>query len=78
MDPAFDTPLASLRRLLGDHAAVRHNMRREKNTGPDFTFAGPTYEGIDFSIPPDVPLQPGTGLYPLCKSLGRELEANND
>ena len=48
------------------------------NTGPDFTFAGPTYEGIDFSIPPDVPLQPGTGLYPLCKSLGRELEANND
>jgi hypothetical protein len=43
------------------------------NTGPHFTVAGPTYEGIDFAIPPDVPPHPGTGLYPLSKSLGHEV-----
>jgi hypothetical protein len=54
-------------------AAARHNIRRVINTGPHFTVAGPTYEGIDFSIPPDVPPHPGTGLYPLSKSLGHEV-----
>lgn len=54
-------------------AAVRHGIRRVINTGPHFTVAGPTYEGIDFGISPDVPPHPGTGLYPLSKSLGHEV-----
>jgi len=54
-------------------AAATHHIRRVINTGPHFTVAGPTYEGIDFAIPPDVPPHPGTGLYPLSKSLGHEI-----
>ncbi len=54
-------------------AAVQHGIRRVINTGPPFTVAGPTYEGVDFGIPPDVPPHPGTGLYPLSKSLGHEI-----
>jgi hypothetical protein len=54
-------------------AAARHHIRRVINTGPHFTVAGPTYEGIDFGIPPDVPPHPETGLYPLSKSLGHEV-----
>jgi nucleoside-diphosphate-sugar epimerase len=54
-------------------AAAKHQIRRVINTGPHFTVAGPTYEGIDFGIPPDVPPHPGTGLYPLSKSLGHEI-----
>jgi len=54
-------------------AAAKHRIRRVINTGPHFTVAGPTYEGIDFAIPPDVPPHPGTGLYPLSKSLGHEI-----
>lgn len=53
--------------------AARHGIRRVITTGPHFTVAGPTYEGIDFAIPPDVPPHPGTGLYPLSKSLGHEV-----
>jgi len=53
-------------------AAAQQRIRRVINTGPHFTVAGPTYEGIDFAIPPDVPPHPGTGLYPLSKSLGHE------
>ncbi len=54
-------------------AAVEHGIRRVINTGPHFTVAGPTYERLDHGIPPDVPPHPGTGLYPLSKSLGQEV-----
>ncbi len=54
-------------------AAAAHGIRRVINTGPHFTVAGPSYEGWDFAIPPDVPPHPGTGLYPLSKSLGQEI-----
>ena len=54
-------------------AAVRHGIRRVINTGPHFTVAGPTYEDFDFAINPDVPPHPGTGLYPISKSLGQEV-----
>jgi hypothetical protein len=57
-------------------AAARQRIRRVINTGPHFTVAGPTYEGIDFAIPPDAPPHPGTGLYPLSKSLGHEICRN--
>ncbi len=54
-------------------AAVEHGIRRVINTGPHFTVAGPSYEQFDFGIAPDVPPQPGTGLYPITKSLGQEV-----
>jgi hypothetical protein len=54
-------------------AAVQHKIRRVINTGPHFTVAGPTYEDFDFAINPDVPPHPGTGLYPISKSLGQEI-----
>lgn len=53
--------------------AVDLGIRRVINTGPHFTVAGPTYEHLDFGISPDVPPHPGTGLYPLTKSLGQEI-----
>jgi hypothetical protein len=54
-------------------AAVRHRIRRIINTGPHFTVAGRSYERFDHAISPDVPPHPGTGLYPLTKSLGQEI-----
>ncbi len=54
-------------------AAVQHGIRRVINTGPHFTVAGPSYEGLDFEISPDGPPQSGTGLYALTKSLGHEV-----
>ncbi len=54
-------------------AAVEHGIRRVVNTGPHFTVAGPSYEEYDFRIHPDAPPQPGTGLYPITKSLGNEV-----
>jgi len=54
-------------------AAAEHKIRRVINTGPHFTVAGPGYEGFDHGIAPDVPPHPGTGLYPLSKSLGQEI-----
>jgi hypothetical protein len=54
-------------------AAVRRHIRRIINTGPHFTVAGPSYERFDHAISPDVPPHPGTGLYPLTKSLGQEI-----
>jgi len=54
-------------------AAERHRIRRIINTGPHFTVAGPSYERFDHAIAPDVPPHPGTGLYPLTKSLGQEI-----
>lgn len=54
-------------------AAVEHGIRRVVNTGPHFTITGPSYEQFDFGIHPDVPPQPGTGLYPITKSLGHEI-----
>jgi nucleoside-diphosphate-sugar epimerase len=53
-------------------AAATHGIRRVINTGPHFTIAGPGYERLDHAISPDVPPHPGTGLYPLTKSLGQE------
>jgi len=53
--------------------AVELGIRRVINTGPHFTVAGPTYEQLDFGISPDIPPHPGTGLYPLTKSLGQEI-----
>jgi len=54
-------------------AAVRRHIRRIINTGPHFTVTGPSYERFDHAISPDVPPHPGTGLYPLTKSLGQEI-----
>ena len=54
-------------------AAVRHGIRRVINTGPRFSVLGPTYLGYDFGIIPDVPPQPGTGIYAFTKSLGQEV-----
>lgn len=54
-------------------AAVRHGIRRVIHTGPHFSVAGPGYEQWDFGIGPDVPPHPGTGLYPITKSLGMEV-----
>lgn len=54
-------------------AAVSNGIRRVINTGPHFTVAGPSYEGFDHAITPDAPPHPGTGLYPLTKSLGQEI-----
>jgi hypothetical protein len=54
-------------------AAARWKIRRVINTGPHFTVAGPTYEGFDDRIGPDIPPHPGTQLYPLTKSLGQEI-----
>ena len=53
--------------------AVRRRIRRIINTGPHFTVAGPSYERFDHAISPDVPPHPGTGSYPLTKSLGQEI-----
>lgn len=54
-------------------AAVTHGIRRVINTGPHFLLAGPTYEDFDHGLNPDMPPHPGTGLYPLTKSLGQEV-----
>lgn len=54
-------------------AAVRNGIRRVILTGPHSTVAGPSYEQFDFGISPDVPPHPGSGLYPLTKSLGLEI-----
>jgi nucleoside-diphosphate-sugar epimerase len=54
-------------------AAVARGIRRVINTGPHFTVAGPSYEYWDYGIVPDVPPHPGTGLYPISKSLGQEI-----
>ena len=54
-------------------AAVVHGIRRVINTGPHFTVAGPRYQRWDHGIGPDVPPHPGTGLYPITKSLGQEI-----
>ena len=54
-------------------AAAKRGIRRVINTGPHFTVAGPSYEGFDHGIPPDVPPHSGTGLYPLTKSIGQEI-----
>lgn len=54
-------------------AAAKQGIRRVVNTGPHFTVAGPSYEQFDFAIGPDVPPHPGTGLYPITKSLGQEV-----
>jgi nucleoside-diphosphate-sugar epimerase len=54
-------------------AAVHHGIRRIINTGPHFTIAGPTYEDFDYELTPDIAPQPGTGLYPLSKSLGHQI-----
>jgi nucleoside-diphosphate-sugar epimerase len=54
-------------------AAVTHGIPRVINTGPHFTVTGPSYEGFDYEITPDVPPAPGTNLYALTKSLGQEI-----
>ena len=54
-------------------AAVKHGIRRVINTGPHYSFAGPTYETLDYEIGPDIPPQPGTRLYAISKSLGQEI-----
>ncbi len=54
-------------------AAVKHDIRRVINTGPHFTLAGATYEGLDHGITPDIPSHSGTYLYALTKSLGQEI-----
>lgn len=54
-------------------AAVHHGIRRVINTGPHFTVAGPSYEYFDFGLNPDMPAQPGIGLYALTKGLGQEI-----
>lgn len=72
-DPKLAFQVNALGCLHVMEAAARHGIRRVINTGPHFTVAGPAYESHDFAIPPDVPPHPGTGLYPLTKSLGQEI-----
>ena len=54
-------------------AAVQHGIRRVISSGAHFTVQGHHYERFDFNINPDVPSQPGLGMYPFTKSLGLEL-----
>ena len=54
-------------------AAVQHGIRRVISSGAHFTVQGHHYERFDFNINPDVPPQPGLGMYPFTKSLGLEL-----
>ena len=54
-------------------AAVQHGIRRVISSGAHFTIQGHHYERFDFDINPDVPSQPGLGMYPFTKSLGFEL-----
>ena len=54
-------------------AAVQHGIRRVINTGSHFTIAGPSYEGFDYDLAPDIPPQPGTNLCGLTRSLGQEI-----
>lgn len=68
---AFRVNMAGCRNVM--RAAVEHGVRRVINTGPHFTIAGPTYEGFDQRIGPDVPSHSGTNLYALTKSLGHEI-----
>jgi nucleoside-diphosphate-sugar epimerase len=68
---AFDVNMHGCYHVM--QAAVERGIRRVINTGPHFTVAGPTYEDFDFGINPDVPPHPGTGLYPISKSLGQEI-----
>jgi hypothetical protein len=72
-----DPVLAFRVNALGCHnimrTAVRHHIQRVINTGPHFTIAGRSYERFDHAISPDLPPHPGTGLYPLTKSLGQEI-----
>jgi hypothetical protein len=72
-DPVLAFRVNTLGCLHVMRAAAAHGIRRVINTGPHFTVAGPTYEGFDHAIVPDVPPHPGTGLYPLSKSLGHEI-----
>ena len=68
---AFDVSTRGCYNIM--RAAVEHGIRRVINTGPHFTITGPTYEHYDYEIDPDVPPQPGTGLYPITKGLGQEI-----
>lgn len=68
---AFDVNTTGCYNMM--HAAVEHGIRRVINTGPHFTVAGPSYEYFDFDLNPDMPAQPGTGLYALTKALGQEI-----
>lgn len=54
-------------------AAVEHGIHRIINTGPHYTITGPHYETLNYEIGPDVPPQPGTGLYAMTKALGQEI-----
>ena len=54
-------------------AAVAQGIRLVINTGPHFTITGPTYEGLDHGITPDLVSHSGTYLYALTKSLGQEV-----
>ena len=72
-DPAFAFHVNTLGCFHVMEAAVAHGIRRVINTGPHFTIAGPGYEHFDHAISPDAPPHPGTGLYPLTKSLGHRV-----
>lgn len=72
-DPVLAFRVNTLGCLHVMEAAAHYGIRRVVNTGPHFTVAGPSYEGFDFAIPPDVPPHPGVGIYPLSKSLGQEI-----
>jgi len=68
---AFDVNTTGCYNMM--EAAVAHGIRRVINTGPHFTVAGPSYEHFDFDLSPDLPPQPGIGLYALTKALGQEI-----
>ncbi len=72
-DPVLAFRVNTLGCLHVMEAAAQFGIRRVINTGPHFTVAGPSYEGFDFAIPPDVPPHPGVGLYPISKFLGQEI-----
>lgn len=54
-------------------AAVDHGVKRVINTGPHFTVQGPSYEGFDYGIGPDIPSHPGVNLYAHSKGIGQEI-----
>ena len=54
-------------------AAVAQGVKRVINTGPHFTFHGPSYEIYDYEIGPDVPPHPGVRLYAHSKGIGQEI-----
>lgn len=68
---AFDVNTIGTMNAVSVAADLGH--KRFINTGPRFTFAGPSYLDTDFGLREDIPPHPGTLLYALSKSVGQEI-----